>query len=280
MKILVTGCNGYIGSHLLKKLSEKGYQVEGLDYKKGNDISHYTKQIWNTDITDNFSAEFIACNWDAICHLAALTRVAHSVELPTSYYETNWRGTVNLLKKLNYKHFIFASTGAATDNSSPYGKSKAIAEDSIRELSKNYTIFRFFNVVGEGEFKITNPDGLMAKLKEASKIGKFTIHGGDYPNTKDGTCIRDYCHVEDIAAAILKAVESPPANSPYECLGYGKSTTVQEFVDVYKKINGYDFKVEVGKRRAGDKEIIEVPFVSHYMTQNYSLEDLVRQSVL
>ena len=93
----------------------------------------------------------------------------------------------------------------------------------------------------------------MAKLKEASKIGKFTIHGGDYPNTKDGTCIRDYCHVEDIAAAILKAVESPPANSPYECLGYGKSTTVQEFVDVYKKINGYNFKVEVGKRRDGDK---------------------------
>ena len=187
--------------------------------------------------------------------------------------------TVNLLQKL-YKHFIFASTGAATDNNSPYGKSKAIAEDSILELSKNYTIFRFFNVVGEGEFKITNPDGLMAKLKEASKIGKFTIHGGDYPNTKDGTCVRDYCHVEDIAAAILKAVESPPANSPYECLGYGKSTTVQEFVDTYRKVNKLDFEIKTGDRRAGDKEISEVPFVSHYMTQNYSLEDLVRQSVL
>ena len=184
------------------------------------------------------------------------------------------------MKKLHYKHFIFASTGAATDNSSPYGQSKAIAEDSIRELSKNYTIFRFFNVVGEGEFKITNPDGLIAKLKEASKIGKFTIHGGDYPNTKDGTCVRDYCHVEDIATAILKAVESPPANSPYECLGYGKSTTVREFVDTYRKVNKLDFEIKTGDRRAGDKEISEVPFVSHYMTQNYSLDDLVRQSVL
>ena len=115
------------------------------------------------------SEELIACNWDAICHLAALTRVAHSVELPTSYYETNWRGTVNLLKKLNYKHFIFASTGAATDNSSPYGKSKAIAEDSIRELSKNYTIFRFFNVVGEGEFKITKSRRSDGKTQRSTK---------------------------------------------------------------------------------------------------------------
>ena len=97
MKILVTGSNGYIGSHLVKQLTEKGYQVDGLDYKKSNDISHYTKQIWNVDLTDNFPEELIACNWDAICHLAALTRVAHSVEFPTSYYETNWRGTVQNL---------------------------------------------------------------------------------------------------------------------------------------------------------------------------------------
>ena len=115
---------------------------------------------------------------------------------------------------------------------------------------------------------------------QASSSGKFTIHGGDYPNTKDGTCVRDYCHVEDIATAILKAVESPPANSPYECLGYGKSTTVREFVDTYRKVNKLDFEIKTGDRRAGDKEISEVPFVSHYMTQNYSLDDLVRQSVL
>ena len=280
MKILVTGCNGYIGSHLVKQLSEKGYQVDGLDYKKGNNINHYTKQIWHTDITSNFSEELLAVKWDVVCHLAALTRVAHSVEFPTSYYETNWRGTVNLLKKLHYKHFIFASTGATEDNSSPYAKSKAIAENSIREISKNYTIFRFFNVVGEGEFKITNPDSLMAKLKEAAKTGEFIIYGADYPNTKDGTCVRDYCHVEDIAAAILKAVESPPANSPYECLGYGQSTTVREFVNAYRKINQLDFKVKIENRRTGDKEISEVPFVSHYMKQNYSLEQLVLEKIL
>ena len=66
MKILVTGSNGYIGSHLVKQLTEKGYQVDGLDYKKSNDISHYTKQIWNVDLTDNFPEELIACNWDAL----------------------------------------------------------------------------------------------------------------------------------------------------------------------------------------------------------------------
>ena len=278
MNILVTGCNGYIGAHLVKQLKSKNYNVYGLDYKQCHNVSAYCTKIWDQDIRqlDNWNADLRNIKWDAICHLAALVSVKDSVLNPTDYYKTNWLGTVNLLKNLSYNHFIFASTGAAENATSPYGISKAAAEHSLQELSSNYTNFRFYNVVGEGEFQITNPDGLLAKLKEASKKGVFTIHGGDYTNTKDGTCVRDYIHVEDIANAICNAVKSKPANSPFECLGYGQSTTVKEFAEAYKKVNNLQFKIEIGPRREGDKEISEVPFVSSYIQQNFTLEDLVR----
>lgn len=280
MKILITGCNGYIGSHLAKQIHQKGHQIFGLDYQQRNDATKYTSEIWQNNLQNpvSWNQDLVKTKWDVICHLAASVSVQESVSLPTEYYENNWRATVNILKNLSFKHFIFASTGAVENATSPYGISKAIAEQSVIELCNNYSIFRFFNVVGEGEFKITNQDGLLAKLKEAVTSGEFIIHGDDYKNTKDGTCVRDYIHVEDIAEAICNAIESKPANSPFECLGYGKSTTVREFVEAYKKVNNFNFTIKIGSRRAGDKEISEVPFVSKYMVQNYFLKDLVKKN--
>ena len=276
--VLVTGCNGYIGSHLVGKLFAKKCNVYGLDFKEGNKVEHYTKKTWKNDINkpNDWEKDIFAKKWDAICHLAALVSVGESVKIPSDYYQTNWQGTLNLLKKLHYKHFIFASTGAANNPNSPYGFSKRIAEDTIIEIAKNYSIFRFYNVVGEGEFSMTNEDGLFMQLKKSQKTGIFTIFGGDYPNTKDGTPVRDYIHVEDIVGAISNCVLSTPANTPFECLGYGMSTTVQEFADTFKKINNASFSIKIGERRKGDLEISEVPFVSKYMEQNYSLENLVK----
>lgn len=278
MNILITGCNGYIGAYLTKELSERNHKIYGLDFKKGHRIDSYIEKVWDFDIRfpETWLPEIKEKKWDAICHLAALVSVGDSVEHPTEYYETNWRGTVNLLQNLNYQHFIFASTGAASEATSPYGISKKAAENSVAELTKNHTILRFYNVVGEEEFSMTNPDGLFMKLKQAQKTGVFTIFGNDYPNTKDGTPVRDYIHVKDIANAIGNCVESTPANTPFECLGYGESTTVQEFVNAFMQVNNTNFQVKMGARREGDVEISEVPFVSKYMEKNYSLDDLVK----
>ena len=278
MDILVTGCNGYIGAHLVKQLFSQKHNVYGLDFKQGHKISAYTKQVWDFDICfpQQWNTELLQKKWDVVCHLAALISVAESVKIPTEYYETNWRGTVNLLQNLQYKHFILASTGAASEATSPYGISKKAAENSVVELAKNYTILRFYNVVGTGEFAMTNPDGLLMRLKEAQKTGVFTIFGNDYPHTKDGTCVRDYIHVEDIANAIVNCIKSVPANTPFECLGYGELTTVQEFVAAYKKINCANFQVKIGPKRQGDVEISAVPFVSKYMEKRYTLQDLVQ----
>ena len=278
MHILVTGCNGYIGSYVTKELSQRKHSVWGLDFQTRHNIKQYTQKVWDFDITKpkNWSEDLKTTKWDAICHLAALISVGESVQIPTNYYETNWRGTVNLLKNLNYKHFIFASTGAAAKASSPYGISKIIAENSVIELAKNYTILRFYNVVGEEEFSMTNPDGLFMQLKKAQKTGSFTIFGNDYPNTKDGTPVRDYIHVKDIANAITNCAQNGPANTPFECLGYGESTTVKEFVTTFMKINNASFEIIMGARRKGDIEISTVPFVSKYMQKNYSLQDLVK----
>lgn len=278
MNILVTGCNGYIGSYVSKELYQRKYKVHGLDFKKGHNITKYIPQVWDFDIRKpaSWSVEFKKTSWDAVCHLAALISVGESVEKPTDYYETNWRGTINLLQNLNYNHFILASTGAAAEANSPYGISKIAAENSVVELAKNYTILRFYNVVGEEEFAMTNPDGLFMKLKQAQKTGEFTIFGNDYPNTKDGTPVRDYIHVKDIANAIGNCVTSGAANTPFECLGYGESTTVKEFATAFMKANKSTFKIQMGSRRAGDLEISEVPFVSKYMEKNYSLQDLVK----
>ena len=279
MKILVTGCNGYIGSHTAKELSQCGYELYGLDCHIRHNISSYIDLVWSFNITDNVQCLDAVTKvfWDVVIHLAALVSVQESVQIPTQYYATNWQGTVNLIKNIKFKKFIFSSTSAAFSPQSPYGLSKLIAEQSIRELCPNYTIFRFYNVVGENGFSITNNDGLLAKLREASKTGKFSLYGNDY-DTKDGTCIRDYVHVSDIAQSIVKAVELPAFNTPFECLGYGQSITVLEFVKAYQRVNNVSFDIITGDRRAGDQGVSQVSFVSKCMQKNYSLDDIVKDT--
>ena len=261
MKILITGSEGYIGQHLVKKLGN----VDTLDIK-GN-------PTYKLDIRTQID---INEQYDVVIHLAALVQVGESVKDPLSYYRTNLIGTLNILDRVKFKHFILASTGAAESLNSPYALSKKACEEVVKQICTSYgldyTIFRFYNVIGSDGFKPTNPDGLFYALIRAIHSGEFDIYGSDY-NTKDGTAVRDYVHVNQICDAIVKAV-SHPSNS-IECLGTGSGHTVLEIVDAFKEANYVNFNVNMKQRRAGDVERTVLDNPSTYLDNSYELSDLL-----
>jgi len=278
-KILITGCSGYIGSHLSKRL-ESEYEVYGLDVR--NNV-HPVKEFFQVDINRPMEVGF---EFDAVVHLAALVNVGESEQMPIQYYITNLNGTMNVLNKIKTKNFIFASTGAAELCESAYGISKRAAEDVVREYCTvhnptPYTIFRFYNVIGSSGYAPTNPDGLMYNLMKSEYTREFTIFGNDY-NTPDGTCIRDYVHVDEICEAIRMAIEEP--SNKIECLGHGVGYSVKEMVDIFERVNdarlseGTDeaITVKYGPRRKGDIAVSVLEEISPYMKHLYSIEDLLR----
>ena len=278
-KILVTGCSGYIGSHLCKLL-EQDYEVYGLDV---NEPKHPVKEFFQVDINKPFKTDR---EFDAVVHLAALVNVSESEVIPIMYYITNLNGTMNVLNKVKTKNFIFASTGAAALCESAYGISKRAAEDVVteyctRHTSTPHTIFRFYNVIGSSGYAPTNPDGLMYKLMESSYAREFTIFGDDY-DTPDGTCVRDYVHVDEICEAIKLAIEKP-ANK-VECLGHGVGYTVKEIFDKFIEVNeealykdtDEAILCKVGPRRKGDVPHSVLEDVSPYMKNLYAIEDLLK----
>jgi len=270
-KILITGNSGYIGSHLTKMLKDE-YQVYGLDKVEPQESPD---TFYHCDINRQFNLED---EFDCVIHLAALVNVGESEQKPIQYYITNLNGTMNVLNKIKTKNFIFASTGAAQDCESAYGISKRAAEDVVREYctthrSTPYTIFRFYNVIGSEGFAPTNPDGLMYNLIMAMQSKEFTVFGNDY-NTRDGTCVRDYVHVNEICDALKQAIEKP--SNQIECLGHGVGRTVNEIVDMFKKVNDVDLVVKVGPRRKGDIESSVLENVSPYMRNLYSMGELLK----
>ena len=273
-KILITGSSGYIGSHLTRMLKGE-YEVYGMDKVEPQESPH---TFYHCDINRPFSLED---EFDTVIHLAALVNVGESEIKPIQYYITNLNGTMNVLNKIKTKNFIFASTGAADGCASAYGISKRAAEDVVREYCTThrptpYTIFRFYNVIGSTVVTPTNPDGLMYNLMKARDTGYFTIFGNDY-NTEDGTCVRDYVHVNEICDALRSAIEKP--SNQIECLGHGIGYTVAEIVELFKKVNNIkniDLLIKVGPRRKGDLETSVLANVSPYMKELYSLEELVK----
>ena len=270
-KVLITGSSGYIGSHLCKML-EKEYEIYGLDVRPPQ---VEMKNFLQININQQFNVEE---EFDCVIHLAALVNVGESEQRPISYYITNLNGTMNIVNKIKTNNFIFASTGAAQDCESAYGISKRAAEDVVKEFCTAhrptpYTIFRFYNVIGSDGFAPTNPDGLMYNLMKARETGEFTVFGNDY-NTRDGSCVRDYVHVNEICDALQYAIENP--SNQIECLGHGVGRTVTEIVDMFKKVNNVDFEVKIGPRRKGDIEASVLEDVSPYMENLYTLEELLK----
>ena len=274
-KILITGCSGYIGSHLSKMLAND-YEVHGLDI---NEPQAPLNEFYRCDINRSFAIPN-DIEYDSVIHLAALVRVGESEHIPIKYYITNLNGTMNVVNKIKTKNFIFASTGSAQNCSSAYGISKRAAEDVVREYctqhkQQDYTIFRFYNVIGSDGYEPTNPDGLMYKLMEARDTSEFTIYGNDYDvSVIDGTCIRDYVHVNEICDALKQAIEKP--SNSIECLGHGVGYTVKEIVDLFQKVNECSFDVKYGPRRKGDLPSSVLENVSPYMRNLYSMEELLK----
>ena len=272
-KILITGSSGYIGSHLCEMLGEH-YEVHGLDMI---DPCVPLNEFYRCDIRKPFLVPG-DIEFDAVIHLAALVNVGESEKKPISYYITNLNGTMNVVNKIKTKNFIFASTGAAQDCSSAYGISKRAAEDVVREYctkhkQQDYTIFRFYNVIGNDGYEPTNPDGLMYNLIKARTTKEFTIFGDDY-NTSDGTCVRDYVHVNEICDALKQAIEKP--SNSIECLGHGIGKTVIDIVNMFKEVNNIDFEVKVGPRRKGDIKSSVLENVSPYMRNLYTIDQLLK----
>jgi len=272
-KVLITGNSGYIGSHLVQILQKSNIEIHGLDKQDPIvPVDKFFKQDISQDTDWKIDEEY-----DCVIHLAAEVAVGRSVITPTNYYLTNTIGTLNVLKKIKSKRFSVASTGAAAGLGSPYGISKRAMEDIVFEYCKDnkipFTVFRFFNVVGKDGIEPTNPDGLFYSLINAQKTGAFTLFGDDY-NTKDGSCVRDYTHVNEICHAVIKSLDE--STNKIENLGHGVGTTVKEMIEIYKKTNNCNFDVMVGPRREGDLESSVLTNPSLFMAQLYSIEELLK----
>jgi UDP-glucose 4-epimerase len=272
-KILITGSSGYIGQHLCQVLNKE--YVVGLD------------RVFKPQLAEKFIQEDIdnmKClddHYDVVVHLAGLVNVGDSVKWPMRYYQTNVGGTMNLLERVSFDHFIFASTGAATDPYSPYGMSKLVSEKLVRQYctlnNKKNTIFRFYNVIGTNGYEPTNVDGLMYNLMKAKNTGVFHLYGNDYDMLPDGSAVRDYLHVMEVCQAIKFAIDKPVSNSLIENLGHGKGHSVLEMVNAFKKANNCDFDVKIMPRREGDVARTVLDDVSSYMPLvNITIEEMLK----
>ena len=270
-KILVTGSSGYIGRHLLDVLPK--YYTVGLDRK-------FKPQSADKFILQNIlEGKVVEGEYDAVVHLAGLVNVGDSVKSPMRYYDTNVTGTLKMLENVTYKHFIFASTGAAEKPTSPYALSKRVTEDMVREYcqlnNKDCTIFRFYNVIGSAGYDPTNMDGLMYNLIKAGvETGVFNVYGDDY-DTYDGTPLRDYIHVSEVCQAIKSAIELP-SDGTIQNLATGSGYSVLQMVDFFKEANNMEFEVNVLPRRPGDLVRSVLGEVSSYMVEQYSIVEKLK----
>ena len=212
-----------------------------------------------------------------LLHLAGRSVVPDSLKEPTEYYRVNVMGTANLLERVDTPHVLFASTSSAWEMASPYARSKVAAEDVIKEKANGYTIFRFFNVSGTDGVnrQLGAPTHLIrvAAMVAAGKIPDIKIFGTDY-DTRDGTCIRDYIHVVDLASAIVNGVEQGPANTPYECLGSNVGYSVREVISTMEQVTGKKLNIIEAERRAGDAVASVVDNLSDLVTLEKSIEDM------
>ena len=285
LKVLVTGGAGYIGSHVVLALGEAGHNVLVYDnLSTGNRSSVLHGELVVGDLADKILLQDTLERFrpDAVMHFAASIEVGESVRDPLKYYRNNSVNALNLLEAVRAAgvgRFIFSSTAAVYGNPpvvpvteeaplapiNPYGASKLVTERMLADLAAadpafRYVSLRYFNVAGADPSArlgqdYANPTHLITRaLKTALGIyPKLQVFGTDYP-TADGTCIRDYIHVADLAGAHLDALtylSGEEASLICNC-GYGRGFSVSEVVAMAKRVTGIDFPVEIVGRREGD----------------------------
>ena len=281
MRVLVTGGGGYIGSVAIERLIDRGHDVVALDnFVRGHRHAvHPGAQQVTCDLRDpGQTADAVANSGaDAVLHFAALHLVPESVEKPGDYYQTNVNGGINLLnavKDAGISRFVFSSTAAvygepeslpvkeddAKNPINPYGHSKWIIEQILPVFADryglNYAAFRYFNVAGATEIhgEDHHPETHIIPVALQVLLGQrdaFTVFGTDYP-TPDGTAIRDYVHVVDLADAHITAIENLESPLGAINLGTRDGFSVRQIVDSVNRVTGKELPVIYGDRRAGD----------------------------
>jgi UDP-glucose 4-epimerase len=270
---LITGVSGYLGSHLAKALKKFGWKVVGIDkrYPKNNYVDLFqVGDIVEQEIVNN---TFRKVKIDTVFHLAGRIEVCESNKNPTEFYRNNVNGTINVLnamKIFGVNKVIYSSTAGVyetkglplreTDRLNPtnnaYAGSKYCAELAIQQSGLNYVIFRYFNLAGadpDGEFGECHEPETHLIPRILQNLNTFEIYGNDY-STQDGTCVRDYVHVSDVANAHVDAAQylQDGKESQILNLGTGKGYSVKEIIDLIGEITkrpvGYTYR----PRREGD----------------------------
>ena len=292
-KILVVGGAGYIGSHMIKMLAKQGHDVVVLDnLSTGFCYAVKYGELVVGDIADINLLESLFQQYqiDGVLHFAANSLVGESMTNPAKYYRNNVSNTLNLLDVMlrhNVKHFIFSSTAAIFGEPeyvpideahpqtpiNPYGSSKLMIERILKDYADAYGLnsvcLRYFNACGadpEGEIgENHNPETHLIPLTLQAASGRresITVFGRDY-DTEDGTCIRDYIHIDDLCSAHALALEYIKAGKGKGALafnlGNGQGFSVQQVIDVVKKVvveDGCNLTVKEGERRAGDPAVL------------------------
>ena len=292
--ILVTGGMGYIGSHTVVELLNLNYEVVIVDNLSNSSIlvkdrikkiTNKDFKFYNVDVTDKESLKkvFEENKIDSIIHFAAFKAVGESVEKPLEYYENNLVGALvvfELMKEFNVNNFVFSSSATvygkpkscpikedfSLSTTNPYGATKLMIEDIMRDLSKadknlNLVILRYFNPIGAHESGLIGeepkgiPNNLMPYITKVAvgQLNELSVFGDDY-DTKDGTGVRDYIHVVDLAkghVASIKKLEENPGLLTYN-LGTGEGYSVLDLVKAFEKVNNIKIPYKIIDRRPGD----------------------------
>ena len=289
-KVLVTGGAGYIGSHTVWELKRQGYDVTVLDnLSTGHKWAVKNSELVVGDVRDSHLVHsvFEKHTYQAVIHFAAKSIVADSIKRPLEYYDNNVMGSQNLISAViqhDIPNFVFSSTAAVygepqddvineshpTNPINPYGKSKLMVETILQDATTSYGLnviaFRYFNAAGanpqanlgevhEPETHLI-PNILLSAIDNQAN-GAVKVFGDDY-ETNDGTCIRDYVHVSDLARAHAEAIQFLNSNPGHHVfnLGSQRGYSVLEVINACKRALGRDITYEVSERRAGDPSIL------------------------
>ena len=284
MKVLVTGAAGYVGSHIVKRLGAAGIEIVGVDdLSTGRAEAVLYGQLIVGDVGDRelMTRVFAEHRFDACVHTSASISVGESVRDPLLYYTNNSARTIELIERCaraGVHRFVYSSTAAVygaggagefderapTAPINPYGRSKLVGEWALRDVAAatalRYVTLRYFNVAGadpDGELGPSEAHGghivKAAAACAAGRRDRLQIFGTDY-ETPDGTCVRDYVHVDDLARAHLAALRYLVRGEESVTLncGYGRGYSVREVVEAMREVSSVRFRVEDAPRRCGD----------------------------
>jgi UDP-glucose 4-epimerase len=308
MNVVVTGAAGYIGGQIALQLRDAGHSVTGIDRRPLPQRLQGTMNFVQADFdSDECYRRLIELRPDAIVHCAGTSLVGPSVKRPSEYYHNNVVKTLNLLNimltALPNTRLIFSSSAAVygepiitpchevdpREPVSPYGESKLMVEQILASYHQayglDYVAFRYFNACGaDSQARHGQEPGathIIARVLESIRDNKeFVLNGIDYP-TPDGTCVRDYVHVEDIARAHLMALDSAVKPGVYN-LGSNTGTSNREIIDAAQQVTSSAVIIRLGEKRAGDPPMLTASAAKFGMAagtwKRYELDDMIRHA--